>query len=182
MTLVQPDEVVRYWFETLSPEDWYGAPPEVDAEIARRFGKVYESLSDAVPEAWLQTPQGRLAAILVLDQLPRNIYRGTSQAFATDDKALALSKDAIAAGADRELPPEQRAFLYMPFQHAEDLAEQRRSLELFEALGNPNNLDFAVRHYDIIARFGRFPHRNEVLGRASTLEELAFLKEPGSSF
>lgn len=182
MTPVQPDEVVRYWFETLSPDDWYRAPPEVDAEIARRFGQLYESLRDAVPGDWLRTPQGRLAAILVLDQFPRNIHRGTPQAFATDDKALAFSKDAIAAGADMELPPEQRAFLYMPFQHAEDLAEQRRSLELFEALGNPNNLDFAVRHYDIIARFGRFPHRNDVLGRESTPEELAFLKEPGSSF
>ncbi|BAQ18812.1 DUF924 family protein [Methyloceanibacter caenitepidi] len=182
MTQVHPGEVVRYWFETLSPDDWYGAPPEVDAEIARRFGPLYESLRHAVPDAWLQTPQGRLAAVLVLDQFPRNIHRGTPQAFATDDEALALSKDAIAAGADMELPPEQRAFLYMPFQHAENLEDQRRSLELFKALGNPNNLDFAVRHYEIIARFGRFPHRNDVLGRASTPEERAFLNEPGSSF
>lgn len=95
---------------------------------------------------------------------------------------MALSKDAIAAGADKELPPEQRAFLYMPFQHTETLADQRRSLELFEDLGNPENLDFAIRHYEIIERFGRFPHRNAVLGRVSTPEELAFLEQPGSSF
>ena len=95
---------------------------------------------------------------------------------------MALSKDAIAAGADKALPPEQRAFLYMPFQHTETPADQRRSLELFEALGNPENLDFAARHYEIIERFGRFPHRNAVLGRVSTPEELAFLEQPGSSF
>lgn len=182
MTQVQPEEVIDYWFETLSPDDWYGPPPEVDAEIARRFGDLYERLSEDVPDAWLRNPQGRLAAILVLDQFPRNIYRGSPRAFATDEKALALSKDAIAAGADKALPPEQRAFLYMPFQHTETLADQRRSLELFEALGNPENLDFAVRHYEIIERFGRFPHRNAVLGRVSTPEELAFLEQPGSSF
>lgn len=179
---VQPEEVIRYWFETLSPDDWYGAPPEVDADITRRFREVYDRLREAVPDTWLRSPQGRLAAIIVLDQFPRNIYRGRPQAFATDDKALALAKDAIAAGADMDLPPEQRAFLYMPFQHAENLADQRRSLELYGNLGNANNLDFAVRHYEIIARFGRFPHRNAVLGRASTPEEFAFLKEPGSSF
>lgn len=182
MTPVQPGEVIGYWFETLSPEAWYGAPPDVDAEIARRFGPVYETLSEAVPDDWLRSPQGRLAAILVLDQFPRNIHRGTPQAFRSDEKALMLAKDAIAAGADMELPPEQRAFLYMPFQHAENLEDQRRSLELFGSLGNANNLDFAVRHYEIIARFGRFPHRNAILGRASTPEERAFLKEPGSSF
>ena len=157
-------------------------PAEVDAEITRRFGDLYERFSEDVPDAWLRNPQGRLAAILVLDQFPRNIYRGSPRAFATDEKALALSKDAIAAGADKELPPEQRAFLYMPFQHTETPADQRRSLELFEDLGNPENLDFAIRHYEIIERFGRFPHRNAVLGRVSTPEELAFLEQPGSSF
>ena len=157
-------------------------PPEVDAEITRRFGDLYERFSEDVPDAWLRNPQGRLAAILVLDQFPRNIYRGSPRAFATGEKALAISKDAIAAGADKELPPEQRAFLYMPFQHTETLADQRRSLELFDALGNPENLDFAARHYEIIERFGRFPHRNAVLGRVSTPEELAFLEQPGSSF
>ncbi|ODR99482.1 hypothetical protein AUC68_05840 [Methyloceanibacter methanicus] len=182
MTPVEHGEVIGYWFQTLSPDAWYGAPSEVDAEIARRFGQVYETLSEAVSGDWLGSPQGRLAAILVLDQFPRNIHRGTPEAFRTDEKALALAKDAIAAGADRDLPPEQRAFLYMPFQHAENLEDQHRSLELFESLGNANNLDFAVRHYEIIRRFGRFPHRNAILGRASTPAERAFLNEPGSSF
>lgn len=182
MTAIQPSDVTGFWFETLSPEDWYRAPPRVDAEVAVRFGELYEALREAVPEDWLQTPGGRLAAILVLDQFPRNMFRGTPRAFATDAKALALAKDAIAAGADLALPPEQRAFLYMPFQHTEDLEDQRRSVALYESLGNANNLDFAVRHCEAIARFGRFPHRNAILGRASTPEEIAFLQEPGSSF
>ena len=182
MTAIQPRDVIGFWFETLSPEDWYRAPPHVDAEVTARFGELYETLRETVPQDWLQTPGGRLAAILVLDQFPRNMFRGTPQAFATDAKALALAKDAIAAGADLALPPEQRAFLYMPFQHTEDLKDQRRSVALYESLGNANNLDFAVRHYEAIARFGRFPHRNAILGRASTPEEMAFLQEPGSSF
>lgn len=182
MTDIQPNDIIAFWFETLAPEDWYRAPPEIDAKVTERFSAVYEALRKAVPEDWLQSPRGRLAAILVLDQFPRNMFRGTPQAFATDAKALALAKDAIAAGADMALAPEQRAFLYMPFQHAEDLEVQRRSVALYEDLGNAENLDFAARHCEVIARFGRFPHRNDILGRESTPEEIAFLKEPGSSF
>jgi len=139
-------------------------------------------LKDEVPPNWLESAEGFLAAILVLDQFPRNMFRGSAQAFATDAQALALSKRAIAEGLDMKLPPEKRCFVYIPFQHSEDLADQRRSLELFTALGNPENLDFAKRHEEIIARFGRFPHRNASLGRATTPEEEAFLKQPGSSF
>jgi len=182
VTSVRPADVVHYWFEVLSPESWYSAPPAVDVDITLRFKETYEELAKAVPDDWLQSAQAVLAAVLVLDQFPRNLYRGSPQAFATDADALALAKDAIGAGFDMELPPEQRAFLYMPFQHTEDLADQQRSLELYESLGVPNNLDFAVRHYEIIARFGRFPHRNSVLGRESTPEEVAFPREPGSSF
>lgn len=123
-----------------------------------------------------------LAAIIVLDQFPRNMFRDDARAFATDQAALALAKRAISEGTDMRLAPEQRAFIYLPFQHAETRDDQARSIELFTALGNPNNLDFALRHQAIIACFGRFPHRNSVLGRASTAEELAFLQEPGSSF
>ncbi|MGK2921773.1 MAG: DUF924 family protein [Methyloceanibacter sp.] len=180
--IAEPEDVIRFWFEELSPDDWYGPPPRVDAEIAARFGETYETLKEGVPPAWLDDSQGVLAAILVLDQFPRNMFRGSRQAFATDAQALALSKDAIAKGMDMKLPPEQRAFIYLPFQHSEDLNDQDRSLALFTALGNPINLDFAIRHQEIIARFGRFPHRNEVLGRESTPEEEAFLKQPGSSF
>ena len=182
MMIATPEDVIRFWFEELSPDDWYGPPPRVDAEIAARFGETYEALKDGVPPAWLDDPEGALAAILVLDQFPRNMFRGAPQAFATDARALALSKRAIDQGLDMKLPPEKRCFVYIPFQHSEDLAVQRRSLELFTALGNPENLDFARRHEAIIARFGRFPHRNEILGRESTPEEEEFLKQPGSSF
>jgi uncharacterized protein (DUF924 family) len=176
------DEIVQFWFEELSPEDWYKADAQRDAEVRRRFGPLYEKLSVTVPQDWLETPKGWLAAILVLDQFPRNMFRGDPRAFATDARALALAKNAIAKGVDMRLQPDERAFIYLPFQHSEDRADQARSFELFTALGNPNNLDFALRHKAIIDRFGRFPHRNAVLGRASTEEESVFLKEPGSSF
>jgi uncharacterized protein (DUF924 family) len=176
------DEIVKFWFEELSPDDWYKADARRDAEIRRRFGPLYEKLKVAVPQDWLELPKGWLAAILVLDQFPRNMFRGDPRAFATDAEALALAKRVIAKGVDMRLQPDERAFIYLPFQHSEDGVDQARSLELFTALGNPNNLDFALRHKAIIDRFGRFPHRNAVLGRASTEEESVFLKEPGSSF
>lgn len=176
------DEIVAFWFETLKPEDWYRKNPAIDAAIRERFGATYEALKTGVPPDWLAEPKGMLAAIIVLDQFPRNMFRDDARAFATDQAALALAKRAISEGTDMRLAPEQRAFIYLPFQHAETRDDQARSIELFTALGNPNNLDFALRHQAIIARFGRFPHRNSVLGRASTAEELAFLQEPGSSF
>ncbi|MET0346900.1 MAG: DUF924 family protein [Methyloceanibacter sp.] len=176
------DEILAFWFETLKPEDWYRKNPAIDAAITERFGATYEVLKTGVPPDWLAEPRGMLAAIIVLDQFPRNMFRDDARAFATDQAALALAKRAISEGTDMRLAPEQRAFIYLPFQHAETRDDQARSIELFTALGNPNNLDFALRHQAIIARFGRFPHRNSVLGRASTAEELAFLQEPGSSF
>lgn len=176
------DEVLKFWFEELAPEDWYKRDAARDAEIRKRFGSLYEKLKEAVPPDWLMSPRGFLAAIIVLDQFPRNMFRDDPRAFATDAAALELAKRAIAAGIDLKLPPVERAFVYLPFQHSEVLADQARSLELFTALGAPLNLDFARRHQDIIERFGRFPHRNAVLGRASTEQELAFLKQPGSSF
>jgi uncharacterized protein (DUF924 family) len=182
MTSHRIDEVVAFWFEELKPEDWFKADAARDADIAARFGEVYERLRNGVPESWLGVPRGWLAAIIVLDQFPRNLFRGTARAFATDQAALDLAKRAIAEGVDLQLTPAQRSFVYMPFQHSEDKADQARSIELFTALGNPLNLDFAIRHKDIIDRFGRFPHRNAILGRKSTEEETAFLREPGSSF
>ena len=176
------DEIVAFWFETLKPEDWYRKNPAIDAAIRERFGATYEALKTGVPPDWLAEPKEMLAAIIVLDQFPRNMFRDDARAFATDQAALALAKRAISEGTDMRLAPEQRAFIYLPFQHAETRDDQARSIELFTALGNPNNLDFALRHQAIIACFGRFPHRNSVLGRASTAEELAFLQEPGSSF
>jgi uncharacterized protein (DUF924 family) len=127
------DEIVRFWFEELTPKDWYRKDQALDAEITRRFGGVYDALRSGVPASWLATSKGWLAAIIVLDQFPRNMFRGDPRAFATDAEALALSKRAIAEGVDMQLVPEQRAFLYLPFQHTEDAADQARSVELFTA-------------------------------------------------
>ena len=176
------DEIVKFWFEKLKPEDWYRKSSSIDELIGTRFGAVYAALKDGVPESWLATPRGWLAAVIVLDQFPRNMFRNDPRAFATDAQALALAKRAVAEGVDMQLKPDERAFLYMPFQHSEDRADQARSVELFTALGNADNLDFALRHKAIVDRFGRFPHRNAVLGRVTTEGEAAFLKEPGSSF
>jgi uncharacterized protein (DUF924 family) len=169
------DDIVRFWFEELSLKDWFRRDVAVDADITARFRQTYEALKDGVPESWLAGPKGFLAAILVLDQFPRNMFRDDARAFATDEAALALAKRAIAEGAADKLPPKQRAFIYMPFQHSEDADDQARSIELFTALGNPLGLDFALRHQTVIERFGRFPHRNSILGRETTEEEEAFL-------
>jgi uncharacterized protein (DUF924 family) len=176
------DDILRFWFDELDPKDWWRKDDALDAKIVARFKPAYEALRKNVPASWLESPEGMLAAILVLDQFPRNMFRDSPQAFATDAEALALAKRAIAEGMDMRLEPRKRAFIYLPFQHVEDRAEQARSVELFAALGQELNLDFAVRHKDVIDRFGRFPHRNAVLGRQSTEEEQEFLKQPGSSF
>jgi uncharacterized protein (DUF924 family) len=175
------DDVLRFWFEELTPKNWFRRDTVVDAAIILRFGELYEQLKDAVPDDWLDSAKGYLAAIIVLDQFPRNMFRDDARAFATDAAALALAKRAIAQGFDKRLAPKERAFLYMPFQHAEDAHDQARSVGLFTALGNPFNLDFALRHQTVIDRFSRFPHRNQILGRASTAEEVEFLAK-GASF
>jgi uncharacterized protein (DUF924 family) len=176
------EEILRFWFAELTPDDWFKVDAARDAEIEKRFRHIYDELAAGVPPDWLTGADGFLAAILVLDQFPRNMFRGTPRAFATDAAALDLAKQAIAQGIDMRVAPERRAFIYMPFQHAENQADQQRSVELFTALGNKLNLDFAARHKEVVDRFGRFPHRNAILGRETTEAEAAFLKEPGSSF
>jgi uncharacterized protein (DUF924 family) len=176
------DDILRFWFGELTYQDWFRRDEAVDATIASRFGAVYHELRAGVPASWLETPEGVLAAILVLDQFPRNLFRDDARAFATDDVALALAKQAIADGTDQRLTPDQRAFIYMPFQHSEDRIDQARSVGLYARLGIPLNLDFALRHQAVIDRFGRFPHRNGVLDRASTAAEEAFLAQPGPPF
>lgn len=177
-----PDEarqVLEFWYGELEPEQWWKRDENVDATVKSRFGSLYEILAADIPESWLATPHGRLAAVIVLDQFPRNMFRGDARSFTTDPKALELASETISAGDDMKLEPEGRSFLYMPFQHSEDPKMQQRSVELFTALGNEEQLDFAIKHKEIIDRFGRFPHRNEMLGRESTAEETEFLKEPG---
>jgi uncharacterized protein (DUF924 family) len=167
-------QVLHFWFEELQPEAWFRKDERVDAAIRERFGALHEQLARIRPEQ-LTTPLESLAAVIVLDQFPRNVFRGSPRAFATDALALSIAQHAIANGLDLQLTQQQRLFLYMPFQHSEDRAVQARSIELFEQLGIAENLDYAQRHKDIIDRFGRFPHRNEVLGRRSTTEELQFV-------
>ena len=176
------DEVLEFWFEELTPDDWFGGGEAVDDRIRERFLALHEALREGVPESWRATARGMLAAVIALDQFPRNLYRGSGQAFAADRAALALASEAIERGFDREMSTDERKFLYLPFEHSEDPRVQARSVELFASLDDAHTLGYAVRHKEIIDRFGRFPHRNEILGRASTPEEIEFLKEPDSSF
>lgn len=178
----QIDEVLAFWFEELTPDDWFGGGEAVDDRIRGRFLALHEALRDGVPESWRETARGMLAAVIALDQFPRNMYRGDRQAFAADPAALALATEAVERGLDRALSIDERKFLYLPFEHSEDPAVQARSVALFASLDDEDTLGYAVRHREIIDRFGRFPHRNEVLGRESTPEEIEFLKEPDSSF
>ncbi|PKG53055.1 DUF924 family protein [Halomonas sp. MES3-P3E] len=172
--------VLDFWFEELTPAQWFKKDLEMDRKIQARFGELHAQAARCECYPWRKTAEGRLAEIIVLDQFSRNIFRDDARAFATD--ALALAQEAVAAGADAELTPQQRAFLYMPYMHSESAAIHALAMKLFDQPGLENNLDFEVRHKAIIDRFGRYPHRNALLGRASTDEELAFLKQPGSSF
>lgn len=178
-------EILSFWFGELSVEDWFGGGEAVDREISIRFRPVYDLLSteDAARKRWHATPEGSLALILVLDQFPRNLFRGDPRSFATDAMALAAASDAIERGHDLATPEERRVFFYLPFEHSEELADQDRAIELMETrTGNPTFVDYAQRHRQVIARFGRFPHRNAVLGRPSTAEEAAYLASGGETF
>lgn len=186
-------DVLDFWFGPAgSPE--YGRPREAwfrksaafDEAIRARFLQLQCQAGGGHLQSWEAQPDSLLALIVVLDQFPRNMFRGTSRAFATDARALAAAQLAVARGFDRLLPTVQRWFVYLPFEHAEDPALQRSCLELFEDLrADPDSaeaIEYARRHCEIIARFGRFPHRNAILGRLSTPEEIEFLKQPGSGF
>ncbi|HMN45593.1 MAG TPA: DUF924 family protein [Povalibacter sp.] len=174
------EEVIRFWFDELTPQQWFVRDDAVDRSIRERFLPLYESVSAHPAEVVPTTARQALATVLVLDQLPRNLFRGSARAFATDARALAIAEQAVASGWDRELSAPQRMFLYMPFQHAEDREIQSRSVALFAALGVEQSLDYAHRHQEVIERFGRFPHRNAALGRESTREEMEFMKHhPG---
>ena len=175
------DEVLSSWFETLRPEQWFERDAAVD-DRCREFLPLYERLVTDGTSEWEVNADGCLAAVIVLDQFPRNIFRSDPRAYGADAAALALAARAIDAGLDQALDLERRKFLYMPYQHSEDPAVQARSVELFESLDDLQNVEYAKRHQEIVARFGRFPHRNQVLGRESTAEEIEFLKEPDSSF
>ncbi len=179
---VDAEAVLRFWFVELAPRDWWRKDPELDRRIASRFGALLDTAARGALADWRATPRGRLAEIIVLDQFTRNIHRDSAGAFANDALALRLAEEAMAAGADLELPVEQRRFVYMPYMHSESAAVHQTALQLFATHGLEKNLEFERRHKAIIDRFGRFPHRNAVLGRVSTAEEIALLKQAGSSF
>lgn len=166
--------IIHFWFEELRPEAWFRKDERVDAAIRERFAGAYERLSRVQPSD-LETALECLAAVIALDQFPRNMFRGSPRAFATDALALSIAERAITAGFDMQLDSSRRVFLYMPFQHSESTAVQARSIQLFTQLGDADTLGYAYKHQAVIDRFGRFPHRNEMLGRVSTAAELQFL-------
>lgn len=174
--------VIRFWFEESTPQQWFVKDASFDASICEHFGNVLEQGARGELWGWRTDALGRLAEILVLDQFSRNVYRDTPRAFAQDGMALVLAQEVIALGLDSSLTEAQKAFAYMPLMHSESARVQEESIRRFTALGNPVNLDFAQRHRDIIVRFGRYPHRNAILGRISSADEVAFLQTPGSSF
>lgn len=183
--------VLRFWFGDKRPlearPEWFRKDDAFDREIARRFGPLIEEALLGGLVTWAARAESALARVIVLDQFTRNAFRGRSRAFAGDALALPAARAMLAAGHDLALDPIQRVFVYLPLEHAEDMAAQDDSVRLFTELEEETGsaqgwLDYAVRHRDVIARFGRFPHRNALLGRPSTPEELAFLRQPGSSF
>ena len=175
--------ILRYWFDEAGPQKWFGGGPAFDDEVRTRLGLLHGRAAAGELAGWAATSDGALALLLLLDQVPRNIFRGTPRAFATDAAALAVARRAVAADLDLAQPVPRRVFFYLPFEHSETLADQQTSERLTrERSGEANAILYAVRHREIIERFGRFPHRNAILGRPSTAEELEFLKEPNSSF
>ena len=179
---MQAQNILHFWFEELTDKQHFDKDAALDETIRTRFGVVLEAAARCELFAWRATPADRLAEIIVLDQFSRNIYRGTPPAFAQDALALALAQELVASGQDQLLSTAQRRFAYMPYMHSESALIHAQAVQLFAQPGLENGLDFELRHQVIIDRFGRFPHRNALLGRTSTAEEMAFLDEPGSSF
>ncbi|PKN55333.1 MAG: DUF924 domain-containing protein [Deltaproteobacteria bacterium HGW-Deltaproteobacteria-14] len=195
------EAVLAFWFGALDAaghadaahaQRWWRKDEGFDRELGERFGALHRAVAAGEREAWLATPRGRLGYVIVLDQLSRNLFRDTAGMYANDARALAVAAEGLDRGDAATLAAAERRFLYMPFMHAETLADQERCVALFQAEvaaappGQEDSarraLDFAIQHRDIVARFGRFPHRNALVGRVLTAEELAFLEQPGSSF
>jgi len=176
------ETVLRFWLEETPAEKRFAVDPRLDAEIGSRFRAIMEEVAASRAAGWRDDPRTILAAIIITDQFSRNLYRGTPKAFATDGLARELTNIALDKEWDAGMAPIERQFLYMPLMHSEDLADQQRSVGLYNDLGLADAADFAVRHRDQIVRFGRFPGRNAALGRTDTPEEAKFLKEPGSRF
>lgn len=179
---MQAHDILHFWFEELKPQQHFSKDPALDQAMRQRFGGTLEAAARCELFGWRTSAQGRLAEILVLDQFSRNIFRDTPRAFAQDALALVLAQELVAGGLDQALPVAQRVFAYMPYMHSESPTIQEQAVRLFAQPGMESNLGYAQRHKAIIDRFGRYPHRNQVLDRASSAPEIAFLGEPGSSF
>ncbi len=179
---MQPTTILHFWFNELTDKQHFAKDAALDALIAKRFGALLEQAGRCELFGWRATPAGRLAEVLVLDQFSRNVWRNTPRAFAQDAQALCLAQELVLRGDDAQLPVAQRRFAYMPYMHSESLVVHQEALRLFDLPGLEDNLHFEQRHLAIVQRFGRYPHRNAILGRASTPQELAFLQEPGSGF
>lgn len=175
-------DVLDFWFKESTPQQWFSKSDLFDQRIHTHFFELHQQASAGELSGWRTTALGRLAEIIVLDQFSRNLYRDSPHAFAQDGIALVLAQEAVAQGADTQLNQTERAFLYMPYMHSESKLIHEQALLLFTQLGNENNLRFEKLHKQIIDQFGRYPHRNAVLGRTSSIEELAFLQQPDSSF
>lgn len=179
---MRPEQILHFWFEELTPKQHFVKDAILDENIRIRFSATLEAAARCELFAWRATAEGRLAEIIVLDQFSRNVYRDTPRAFAQDALALVLAQELVASRQDCRLPAAQRVFAYMPYMHSESALVHAQATELFTQLGIQDNLNFELRHKAIIDRFGRYPHRNAILGRTSSADELAFLSEPGSWF
>ncbi len=176
------ETVIDFWFKELTPKQWFAKDADFDRHCRDRFAETLEAAAQGECYLWRESPLGRLAEIIVLDQFSRNIYRDTARAFAQDPMALALAQEAIALKLDQTLTDAEKGFLYMPYMHSESRVIHNQAVKLFSQPGQEGKLDYELRHKAIIDQFGRYPHRNQVLGRESTEAELEFLKQPGSGF
>lgn len=174
----RPADILSFWRDA-GPERWFKKDDAFDADIRARFLPVYGAAADGRLAAWEETPEGALALLIVLDQFPRNMFRGSARAFAADPLARTVTGRALAQGFDQRVEKAERTFFYLPLEHSEDMADQQRCVALFRATGDADLVKWAELHADIIRRFGRFPHRNEALGRTSTAEEMEFLRSGG---
>ena len=179
---IDHNDILDFWFHQSTKEQRWQKNTDYDNIIRHRFEYIYTQAANGELYTWRSTPQGRLAEIIVLDQFPRNMFRNLPRAFATDSMALVLAQAAVALAVDKKLVPEEQAYLYMPYMHSESKTIHRVALTLFSGKGLEENLTYETKHKTIIDRFGRYPHRNEILGRTSTVEELEFLKSPDAYF
>lgn len=173
--MTTPSEILDFWYNPPMSEHWFSSTPAIDADILARYGACWERAAAGEFDTWRYTAEGCLALCIVLDQFPLNMFRGQARSFSTEQKAVAITKHAVMQGFDALIPRERVSFLYMPLMHSEDLYDQDESVRLFEAVGLAFNAQFARHHREIVRRFGRFPHRNALLGRVSTDDEMAYL-------